>query len=50
MKTDLVTTEILGHVGLMRFNNPEELNTLQAVLQIIWGLLFACAILYATVF
>lgn len=28
MKPDLVTTEILGHVGLMRFNNPDELNTL----------------------
>lgn len=28
MKPDLVTTETLGQVGLMRFNNPEELNTL----------------------
>jgi len=28
MKPDLVTTEILGRVGLMRFNNPDELNTL----------------------
>lgn len=28
MKPDLVTTETMGHVGLMRFNNPEELNTL----------------------
>lgn len=28
MKSDLVTTEIMGHVGLMRFNNPDELNTL----------------------
>jgi len=28
MKTDLVTTETIGHVGLMRFNNPEEMNTL----------------------
>ncbi len=28
MKPDLVTTEILGHIGLMRFNNPDELNTL----------------------
>ena len=28
MKPDLVTTEIMGHVGLMRFNNPGELNTL----------------------
>lgn len=28
MKPDIVTTEIIGHVGLMRFNNPEELNTL----------------------
>jgi enoyl-CoA hydratase len=28
MKPDLVTTEIMGHVGLMRFNNPDELNTL----------------------
>ena len=28
MKPDLVTTETTGHVGLMRFNNPDELNTL----------------------
>ena len=28
MKPDLVTLETIGHVGLMRFNNPEELNTL----------------------
>ena len=28
MKPNLVTTETVGHVGLMRFNNPEELNTL----------------------
>ncbi len=28
MKHDLVTTELVGQVGLMRFNNPEELNTL----------------------
>lgn len=28
MKPDLVTIEILGHIGLMRFNNPDELNTL----------------------
>eukprot|EP01036_Dinobryon_divergens_P017436 gene17436-23681_t len=28
MKPDLVTLETVGHVGLMRFNNPEELNTL----------------------
>lgn len=28
MQHELVTTEIRGHVGLMRFNNPEELNTL----------------------
>ena len=28
MKQDLVITETIGHVGLMRFNNPEELNTL----------------------
>lgn len=28
MQHELVTTETIGHVGLMRFNNPEELNTL----------------------
>lgn len=28
MKPDLVTTETMGRIGLMRFNNPEELNTL----------------------
>lgn len=28
MKPDLVTLETIDHVGLMRFNNPEELNTL----------------------
>ena len=28
MKPDLVTTEKIGHIGLMRFNNPDELNTL----------------------
>lgn len=28
MKPDLVLIETIGHIGLMRFNNPEELNTL----------------------
>lgn len=28
MKPDLVLVETIGHIGLMRFNNPEELNTL----------------------
>ena len=28
MKPHLVTTETTGHVGLIRFNNPDELNTL----------------------
>jgi enoyl-CoA hydratase len=28
MKSDLVLVETIGHIGLMRFNNPEELNTL----------------------
>ena len=28
MKPDLVLIETIGHIGLMRFNNPAELNTL----------------------
>ena len=28
MTDNLVTTEVIGQVGLMRFNNPEKLNTL----------------------
>jgi enoyl-CoA hydratase len=28
MTSELVTTETIGRIGLMRFNNPEELNTL----------------------
>ena len=28
MKPDLVIIETMGHIGLMRFNNPAELNTL----------------------